>query len=161
MHASNNIIIFVRQGLSFSELSISFLSLLVPYSDYVGVNISLNNSTSLSFINVYAPPFALLQQIAEPTPFPPPEISSFWGTSTATTPSGTQEVLMTLLGSKYSIGSSLLTSFSSMTLTYLLFSIAPLAVAHPLTFSLLPSLSPSLAPGRWFRTWVLIIQQFY
>ena len=31
------------------------LSLLDPYSDYVGVNISLNNSSSLSFFNVYAP----------------------------------------------------------------------------------------------------------
>ena len=26
----------------------------LPYSDYVGVNISLNNSSSLSFLNVYA-----------------------------------------------------------------------------------------------------------
>ena len=41
--------------LSFSELSTSSLSSLDPYSDYVGVNISLNNSSSLSFLNVYAP----------------------------------------------------------------------------------------------------------
>ena len=53
-HASGGVIIFVRQGLSFSELSTSSLSSLDPYSDYVGVNISLNNS-SLSFVNVYAP----------------------------------------------------------------------------------------------------------
>ena len=39
----------------FSELSTSSLSSLNPYSDYVGVNISLNNS-SLFFLNVYAPP---------------------------------------------------------------------------------------------------------
>ena len=32
------------------------LSLLGPYSDYVEVNISLNDSSSLSFLNVYAPP---------------------------------------------------------------------------------------------------------
>ena len=32
------------------------LSLLDPYSDYVEVNISLNNSSSLFFLNVYAPP---------------------------------------------------------------------------------------------------------
>ena len=32
------------------------LSLLDPYSDCVGVNISLSNSSSLSFLNVYAPP---------------------------------------------------------------------------------------------------------
>ena len=55
-HASGGVIIFVRQGLSFSELSTSSLSSLDPYSDYVGINISLNNSSSLSFLNVYAPP---------------------------------------------------------------------------------------------------------
>ena len=67
-HASGGIVIFVRQGLSFSELSISSLSLLDPYSDYVGVNISVNNSSSVSFLNVYAPLFAPPQQMAEPTP---------------------------------------------------------------------------------------------
>ena len=60
MYASSCVIIFVRQGLSFSELSTSSLSLLDPYSDYVGVNISLSNSSSLSFLNVYAPLFAPL-----------------------------------------------------------------------------------------------------
>ena len=55
-HASGGVVIFVRQGLSFSELFTSSLSSLDPYSDYVGVNISLNNSSSLSFLNVYAPP---------------------------------------------------------------------------------------------------------
>ena len=54
-HASSSVIIFVKQGLFFSELSTSSLSSLDPYSDYVGVNISLNNSCSLSFLNVYAP----------------------------------------------------------------------------------------------------------
>ena len=54
--ASDGVIIFVRQGLFFSELSTSSLSLLRPYSDYVEVNISLNDSSSLSFFNVYAPP---------------------------------------------------------------------------------------------------------
>ena len=47
MHTSGGVIIFVRQGLSFSELSTTSLSLLDPYSDYVGVNISLNNSSSV------------------------------------------------------------------------------------------------------------------
>ena len=55
-HASGGVVICVRQGLSFSELSTSSLSSLDPYSDYVGVNISLNNSSSVSFLNVYAPP---------------------------------------------------------------------------------------------------------
>ena len=59
--------------------------------------------------------FALLQRMAEPTPFlppffPPPEISSFWKTSIGITPSGTQEVLSTPVERKYSTGSSLLTS---------------------------------------------------
>ena len=55
-NASGDVLIFVRQGLSFSELSTSSLSSLDPYSDYVGVNISLNNSSLVSFLNVYAPP---------------------------------------------------------------------------------------------------------
>ena len=84
-HASGGVAIFVKQGLSFSELSTSSLSSLDPYSDYVGINITLNNSSSLSFLNVYAPLFAPPQRMAEPIPFlppffPPPEISSFWGT---------------------------------------------------------------------------------
>ena len=54
--ASGGVVIFVRQGLSFSELSTFSLSSLDPYSDYVGANISLNNSSSVSFLNAYAPP---------------------------------------------------------------------------------------------------------
>ena len=61
---------------------------------------------------------------------------------------------------KYSIGTSPLISFPSMTLSYLLFSIAPLAVVL-LTSPLLLPLSLSLAPGRYFRTWTLITYQFY
>ena len=56
-----------------------------------------------------------LRRMAEPTPFvlsffPSPEISSFWRASIAITPSGTQKVLPTLVGRKYSLGSSPLTS---------------------------------------------------
>ena len=58
-HASDGVIIFVRQGLSFSELSASSLSSLDPYSQYVRFNISLNNSSTLLFLKVYAPLFAL------------------------------------------------------------------------------------------------------
>ena len=54
-HASGGVI-FVKQGLSFSELSTSSLSLLDPFYDYVEVNMSLNDFSSLSFLNVYAPP---------------------------------------------------------------------------------------------------------
>ena len=53
---SGGAIIFVKQRLFFSELSTSSLSLLGPYSNYVEVNISLNDSSLLSFLNVYAPP---------------------------------------------------------------------------------------------------------
>ena len=116
-HASGGVVIFVRQGLSFSELSTSSLSSLDPYSDYVGINISLNNSSSVSFLNVYAPLFAPPQRIAEPTSslcpfFSLPEIPSFWGTLIVITLSGTQEVLPSPAGRKYSTGSFLLTSSS-------------------------------------------------
>ena len=47
------VITFVRQGLFFPELS-SFFRLTPVLT--VGVNISLNNFSSLSFLNVYAPP---------------------------------------------------------------------------------------------------------
>ena len=147
-------------------LNTSSFSSLDPYSDYVGVSISLNNSSSLSFLNVYAPLFAPPQRMAEPTPFlppffPSPEISSFRGTSIAITPSGTQEVLPTPAGRKYSTGSSLLTSSPSMTLTHPLYSIAPLAVAPLLTSPLLHLLLPFVAPGRCFKTWVLTTYQFF
>ena len=87
-HASGDVVTFVRQGLSFSEISTSSLSSLDPYSDYVGVNISLNNFSSKSLLNVYAPLFAPPQRMAKPIPslppfFPPPEISLFWGISIA------------------------------------------------------------------------------
>ena len=112
MHASGGVvIIFVMQGLCFSKLSTSYLSSLDPYSDYVGVNIS----SSLPFLNVYAPPIRFSPtnnrtNFFLPPFFPPPEMSSFWGTSTAITLSGTQEVLPTHVGRKYSTGSSLVTS---------------------------------------------------
>ena len=49
----------------------------------------------------------------------------------------------------------------SMTLTHLPFYIAPLAVAPLQTSSLLPPSLPFLAPGRCFRTWVVITYQFF
>ena len=103
--------------------------------------------------------------MAEPTPFlspffPPPKISSFWGTSIAITLSGTQKVLLTPAGRKYSTGLSPLTSSPSMTLTHPPFSIAPPAVAFLLTSPSLLPLLPFLAPGRYYRTWVLTIYQF-
>ena len=114
IHASSSVIIFVRQGLSFSELSTSFLSSLNPYSEYVGVDISPNNSSLLSFLNVYAPPICSSLMHSRSDFFSSSIFSSinlFWGTSIAMTLSGTQEVLAIPTGRRYSTGSSLLTSF--------------------------------------------------
>ena len=70
-HPSGGVVIFIRQGLSFSELSTSSLSSLDPYSDYVGINISLNNSSLLSFLNVYAPPICSSPTDGRTDSFPP------------------------------------------------------------------------------------------
>ena len=118
------------------------------------------------FLMCMPPLFATPQWMAEPTPFPPPffppsKIVLFWGTSIAISPSGTQEVLSTPSGRKYSTGSSLLTSSPLMTLTQPPFSIIPLAVAPLLTSPLLPLLLPFLAPGRCLRTWVLTTNLFF
>ena len=115
-------------ALLFQNFSLSFLSAHAP-----GIRSSPTNSNTDSF----SPPF-----------FIPPETSLFWEKSIAITLSGTQKVVPTPMGRKYSIGSSLLTSFLSITQTYLLFSVASLAVATPLISSLLLPLSPSLALGR-------------
>ena len=93
--------------------------------------------------------------------FPPPEISSFWGTSIAITPFWTRESLLNPAGRKYSPGSSPLTSSPSITLTHPSFSITHLAVALLLTFSLLPLLLPFLAHGRCYRALVLTTYQFF
>ena len=107
------------------------------------------------------PLFALPQRMAEPISalspfFPPPEISSFLGTSIAITPFGTQESLPTPAGKKHSTGSSPLTSSPSMILTHPPFSIAPLLISP-----LLPLLLPFPAPGRCFRTLVRTTYQFF
>ena len=112
------------------------------------------------------PPYLLLPNEWQtdsflPPSFPPPENSSFWGTSIAITPSGIQRGTSDPCRRKYLTGSFLLTSSPSMTLTHLLFSIAPLAVALPLTSPLLPPLFPFPAAGRCYRTWVLTTYQFF
>ena len=120
----------------------SSLSSLDPYSDYVGVNISLNNSSSLSFLNVYAPPIRFSPTDGKIDSFSPSIFSSsrnlfilggfichpsFWDSKSTSDPRGRN----------YSIGLSLLTSSPSMTLIYLPFFIAPLLTSPPL----LPSCS--------------------
>ena len=151
-HASDNIIIFIRQGLSFSEFSTSSLSSPDLYSVYVGVNISLNDSSSLSFLNAYSSPIRSSPKDSRtdfflPPFFPPSQITSFWRIVITFSPTGTQKVLLAPVGRKYSIVSSPLTS--SKTLTYLFFYIAPLANYFSPDISFAPS---SLASGRSFRT---------
>ena len=139
------------------------LSLLESYSDYVGVNISLSNFPSLSFLNVYAPPICSSLTDGRNNSFFPSILYScrnlfILGDFNCHHPSGTEKVLPTLMGRKYSIGSSLLTS-------------SPLNEPNiPTLFhrssgsrsSLDISFAPfSLAPGRCFRTWVLITYQFF
>ena len=166
MHASGGVVIFVRQGLSFSELSTSSLSSLDPYSDYVGVNISLNNFSSLSFLNVYAPPICSSPTEGRTNSFSPSILPSsrnlfILGDFNCHHSLWHSRGLPTAAGRKFSTGSSPLTSSPSMTLTHPLFSITPLAVAPLLIFPLLPLLLLFLASGRCFRTLVLTIYHFF
>ena len=160
-HTSGGVVIFVRQGLSFSELSTSSLSSLDPYFDYVGINISLNNSSSLSFLKVYAALNCSSPKDGRTDSFSPSIIPfsrnlyilgdfnchhSLWDSRGISNPAGR----------KYLTGSSPLTSSPLMTLTHPPFSIAPL-----LTSPLLPSLLPLLAPGRCYKAWALTTYQFF
>ena len=61
---------FRQAGSIFPEPSTFSLSLLDPYCDHAVVNISLNNSSSLTFFNLMLLLFALLQWKAKPIPFP-------------------------------------------------------------------------------------------
>ena len=165
-HASDGVIIFVRQGLSFSEFSTSSLSSLDPYFDYVGVNISLNNSSSVSFLNVYAPPIRSSPTDGRNDSFSPSILPSsrnlfilgdfnchhpLWGSSGTSDPRG-EEVF------DWVISSDLLPLNDPDTPTLLHRS---LAVAPLLTSLLFLLLLLFLAPGRCFRTWVLTIYQFF
>ena len=83
------------------------------------------------------------RRMTEPTPFLPsfflPEISSFWRTPIAITPTGTQKVLPTLLGRKYSIGSSPLTSSPGI-------SFAPSSLALSCSWEVLQDLGSNHLP---------------
>ena len=150
-HASGGVITFVRQGLSFSELSTFSLSSLDLYSDYVGINITLNNFSSLSFLNVHAPPIRYSSTDDKTdffSPFfPPPEISLFWALQLPSPLLGLKRYFRLQRGRKYSTGSYPLTFSPSMTLTYPPFSITLLAIAPSLAFPLLPPLSSFLLLG--------------
>ena len=160
-HACGGVMIFIRHGSSFSELSICSFFLPDHYSDYVEVNISLNNYSLLSFFNVSASPIRSSPTEGRTCSFSSSILFSsinffilkdfnchhpLWDSRGTSGPRGR----------KYSTVSSLLTSFSSMILTHLPFYIAP-----PSTPLLLPPLLPFLAPGRYFRTWVLTTYQFF
>ena len=165
-HAGGGVVIFVRRGLSFSELSTASLSSLDPCSDCVGVGISLDGSSSVSFLDVCAPLFAPPRRMAGPIPslpqfFPPPGVSSFWGTSVAIARFGTREVLPTPVGRRYSTGSSPRTSSPSVTLARPPFSVAPPAVAPLLASPLLLLLLLFLAPGGCCGAWVLTACRFF
>ena len=157
-HASGGVVIFVRQGLSFSELSTTSLSSLDPYSDYVGVNISLNKSSSESFLNVYAPPIRSSPTDGRTDSFSPSILPSsrnlfilgdfnchhpLWDSRGTSDPRG-EEVF------DWVIYSDLLPLNDPDTPTLL-------HRSSPLLFLLLLF----LAPGRCFRTWVLTTYQFF
>ena len=114
-HASGSVITFIRQGLSFSQLSTSSLSSLNPYSHYVEINISLNIFSSMPFLNVNAPPIRSSSTNGRTNSFSPSILPSsknlfILGDINCHHPSGTQESLPTPAGRKYLTGPSLLTS---------------------------------------------------
>ena len=157
IQASGGVMIFVRQGLSFSELSTSSLSSLDPYSDYVGVNIFLNDSSLFSFLNVYAPPICFSLTDSKTDSFSSSILHSsrnlfilrdfnrhhpFWDSKDISDPHR-KELF------NWVISSDLLLLNNSDIPTLL----------HRSSLNIFFA-SSSLAPGRCFRTWVLITYQF-
>ena len=122
-----------RAYLSLNFLPPLSLSSLDPYSDYRGVNIF---KQLLALINVYIPPICSSPTDGSTESFflsiLPSSRNLFilGGLQLPSHPLGLKRYFCPH-GGNYLTGSSLLTSFSSMTLTYLLFYIAPLAVAPP------------------------------
>ena len=103
------------------------LSLLDPYSDYAGVNSSQNNSSSLSFLNVYASPNRSSLTDSKTDFFSISILFSFrnlciLGDFNCNHPLWDSKGTSDSCG-MYSIGSFPLTYFLSMSLIYLLFSI--------------------------------------
>ena len=161
-HASGGVIIFVRQGLSFSELSTSSFCLLDPYSDHAEFNISLNNFCSLSFLNVYAPPIRSSPTDSRTDSFSPSIFSSsrnlfilgdfnchhhLWDTKGTSDPGG-EEVL------DWVISSDLLPLKDSDIPTLLHCSSGTCSF---LDISFAPSSLALFCYWECFRTWVLII----
>ena len=161
--ASGGVINFVRQGLSLSELSTSFLSSLDPYSDYVGVNISLNHSSSLSFLNVYAAPIRSSPTDGRTNFFFSPIFSSSrnlfilrdfnchhpLSDSKGTPDPRGEEVFNWVISSD-------LFPFNDPNIPTLLHRSSGSRTSPDISFAIF-----SYAPGRCFRTWVLITYQFF
>ena len=163
-YASGGVVIFARQGLSFSELCTSSLSSLDLYSNYVGINISLNNSSSVSFLCtplIRSPPTDGRTDSFSPSIFPSSRNLLILGDFNCHHPLWDSKVTSDLRGEEvfdWVISSDLLILND---LTHLPFSIAPLAVAPLLTSPLPPLLLPFPAPGRCFRILVLTTYQFF
>ena len=127
-----------------------------PYSDYVGINISLSNSSLVSFVNVYAP-FCSSPMDGRTNSFSPSSKNLFilgdfnchhplWD-SRGTSDPHREEVF------DWVISSDLIPINDLDTPTLLHRSSADIP--------LLPLLRPFLCPGRCFRNWVLTIYQFF
>ena len=121
--ASGSVVTFVRQGLSFSKLFISSLSLLDPYSDYVDVNISHNNFPHSLFL-MCMPPYSLFLNgwqnqflVSLHSSLLQKSLHS-GGLQLPSPPSGAQEALPTPAGRKYLTGLFPMTSSPLMTLTH-------------------------------------------
>ena len=103
--------------------------------------------------------------MAEPIPFhppffPPPEISSFWETSTAIHPLWYSRDTSNPLQEVFDwVISSDLLPLNDPDIPTLLHHSSGSCSSPDISFPL--SLSPSLAPGRCFRTWVLTTYQFF
>ena len=124
-----------------AQLSASSLSSLDPYPDYVGVNISLNNSSSVSRLNVYALPIRSSPTDGRTDSFSPSILPSFRNLC-----------ILGDLNCHHSLWDSRGTSDPRG---------EEVAVASLLTSPLLPLLLPFPAPGRCYRTLVLTTYQFF
>ena len=139
----------------------SFFFCLTQYSDYVRVNISLYDSSSLSFLNVYAPPICSSPRDSRTDSFSLSILPIFrnlsilgdcnyhhplWYSKGASDPSG-KEVFSWAISSDLLNNSDIPTFLKSSS-----------GSRSSLGISFAPS---SLASGRCFRTWVLITYQFY
>ena len=155
-HVSGDAIIFVRQGLSFSELSTSSLSSLDPYSDYI----VLTTPPRCHFL-MCMPSICSSSRDGRADSFSP---SIF--------PSSKNLFILGDFNCHYSLWDSRGTSephredvfdwvISSNLLPLKDLTHPPFSTAPSLTSLLLPLLLLVLAPGRCFRTWVLTTYQFF